>query len=82
MHKQHNNNVSRTPVMACTGSPSTTAFLPCLLTIIADSFAAVISGIGSFTPFIAEIGVFAFDTIQLIPLAVRNLPWKITGPIL
>jgi len=82
MNKHHIQNVSRTPVMACVGAPSTTAILPCLLTIIADSFAAILSGIGSFSPFITAIGTFTFDIIQTAPLAIRNLPWKVTGPIL
>ncbi len=82
MSKNHIQSISRTPVMACVGAPSTTAFLPCLLTIIADGFATLISGVGSLTPLIGVISSFAFDTIQVVPLAIRNLPWKITGPVL
>ncbi len=67
--------------MACVGAPSTTAFLPCLLTVIAEAFATLVSGVGSFAPIIDTISGFTFDTILAIPLAVRNLPWKVAGPV-
>ena len=81
MKQNHLQHVSRTPVMACAGSPSTTAFLPCLLTIISDSFAAVISGVGSFAPLVDFVTVFVGDIFLSVPLAFRNLPWKVVGPI-
>jgi hypothetical protein len=48
MHLRH---ITRTPELAaCTGSPSTTLFLPCLLETISLGFASLIGGIGAFTP--------------------------------
>lgn len=81
MNKRHIQHLSRTPMMACDGNPSTTAFLPCLLTVIAQGFAATIAGLGSLTPLFSFISVFAFDVINIAPLAIRNLPWKVGGPI-
>jgi hypothetical protein len=67
--------------MACAGSPSTTAILPCLLTVIADGFAALISGVGSFAPLVDFVTLYVSDIFLAVPLAFRNLPWKVVGPI-
>ena len=84
MHTNHKHlaTVSRTPMMACAGGPSTTAFLPCLLTVIADGFATLINGVGAAAPLIDFLTVFAGDIFQTVPAAIRNIPWKVNGPII
>ena len=69
-------------MMACAGGPSTTAFLPCLLTVIADGFATLINGVGAAAPLIDFLTVFAGDIFQTVPAAIRNIPWKVNGPII
>jgi len=80
---QHLNNVSRTPAMACgvTG-PSSTLIIPCLLDIVSAVFGSFISLLGPLSTTIGSVGTNFVFNIETILLGIRNVPWKVAGPII
>lgn len=67
--------------MACAPPPSTTNFLPCLLTIAVAAFTSLFNGLGSLTTVIGTIGENSAFNFETVVLAIRSLPWKVGGPI-